>query len=194
MFFTYNNRVREAPIQNVVPVRPLPKVITKEVPIVAQPPPPPKKKTMKWGQPTWFLFHTLAEKVKESDFPKIRIELLNLVSTICKTLPCPDCANHATKYMAGINFNAIRTKEDFKNLFFTFHNAVNTRKNFPLFNRSDLESKYSAANTVMIIQDFIKHYEDRHYSIRMIADDFYRTKQSQQIRSWFLANLNSFEM
>jgi len=158
------------------------------------PQPEPKKKSMKWGQPTWFLFHTLAEKVRPECFAQIRAELLNTISTICSTLPCPDCANHAKQYMAGINFNAIQTKEQLKDLLFTFHNDVNRRKQFPLFPRSELDAKYVNANTVAIIQNFMVHYVDKHASIHMIANDFYRSRIAAQLKAWFLANIQYFDI
>ena len=68
--------------------------------------------TMKWGQPTWFFFHTLAEKIFEDRFPEIRQPLLDLIYSICVNLPCPDCANHAKTYLDGINFHTIQTKND----------------------------------------------------------------------------------
>ena len=73
---------------------------TQEQPYVEE----PKPKTMLWGEPTWFLFHTLAEKVKPKDFPKIRESFIHIILRICSNLPCPDCANHALQYMNGINF------------------------------------------------------------------------------------------
>ena len=71
-----------------------------------------KPKKMRWGEPTWYLFHALAEKVKEDKFHIVRQELLNTIYSICKNLPCPLCANHATEYMNGINFNTIQTKQN----------------------------------------------------------------------------------
>ena len=82
---------------------------------------------MRWGAPTWYMFHTLAEKVKEDCFGALRRELLNVIFTICANLPCPDCASHASEYMRGINFNAIKTKQNLKDLFFNFHNVVNEK-------------------------------------------------------------------
>jgi hypothetical protein len=64
-------------------------------------------KKVKWGEPTWFLFHTLSVKIKESHFNMIRAQLLNNIYAICVNLPCPDCANHAKTYLDGINFNTI---------------------------------------------------------------------------------------
>ena len=152
----------------------------------------PKK--MKWGEPTWFLFHTLAQKVREETFQVIRTELLNIIYTICNNLPCPDCAKHATVYMNGINFASIQSKEQLKDLLFTFHNEVNKRKSIPLFNRGDLDAKYNVANLVPIIQNFMKHFRDKHASIHMIANDLHRKRLSIKLSEWFQSNLNYFEL
>ena len=58
----------------------------------------PMKKTMKWGEPTWFMFHTLAEKIKPEYFQEIRMDLLNIIYTICTNLPCPDCARQSCRF------------------------------------------------------------------------------------------------
>jgi hypothetical protein len=154
----------------------------------------PKKKSMKWGEPTWFLFHTLAQKVKESDFQMIRKDLINIIYTICTNLPCPDCAKHATEYMNNINFNTIQTKEQLKNMLFVFHNTVNSRKGFPIFPREELDIKYSRANTINIIKNFIIHFENKHKSIRMISDDLYRARISNNLKQWFNQHITHFDM
>ena len=153
----------------------------------------PQKK-MKWGQPTWFLFHTIAEKIKPDEFHYIRLELLNIISIICNNLPCPDCANHASEYMNKINKNTIRTKQDLKLMLFQFHNVVNQKKNFPLFSIDELDSKYSNANTINIIQNFMYHFQDKHHSLRMIANDIHRSRISEQLKLWFNANIQYFDL
>jgi len=155
---------------------------------------PSNEKKMKWGEPTWFLFHTLAEKVKSEYFSVIKTELLNNIYSICKNLPCPMCASHATQYLNGINFNTIQTKEDLKILLFNFHNIVNEKKGFPTFNFAELDDKYSKAVTLNIINNFILHFRDKHKSIRMIADDLYRQRLSGLLMSWFSTNLKYFNM
>ena len=69
---------------------------------------------IKWGKPTWQFFHMLAHKIKPEYFKQVRIELLNTIYSICSTLPCPVCSEHAKQYMNSINFNNIQTKEDLK--------------------------------------------------------------------------------
>jgi hypothetical protein len=154
----------------------------------------PKKKSMKWGEPTWFMFHTLAEKIKPEYFTIVRPELLNIVNMVCSNLPCPDCARHAKHYLNGVNFNAIRTKDDLRILFHRFHNEVNQKKGFPLFPFDQLSEKYEKANTVNIIHYFMTHFEDKHQSLRMIADDLHRARICSQLRAWFSKNIGYFDL
>ena len=42
--------------------------------------------TKTWGPCTWYLFHTLAEKVKEESFPLIKDSLISLIIRICSNL------------------------------------------------------------------------------------------------------------
>ena len=195
MIFSNTNmakRYTTPTVQTQVTPKPQPKLRDLTNPPVNPDIAPPKKKSMKWGEPTWFLFHTLAEKVKDEAFPYIRTELLTIISTICKNLPCPDCAGHATEYINGINFNNIQTKEQLKDMLYVFHNVVNQRKMFPLFPREQLESKYSQANTIAIIQNFMVHFQDKHASIRMIANDFHRNNIADQMKKWFNENIQYF--
>jgi len=153
--------------------------------IGATPPPedPPRKK-MIWGEPTWFLFHTLAQRVSEQHFSKIRHELFQLICRICANLPCPDCANHATQYMQGVNFDAITTKEQLKILLWQFHNVVNQKKGFPIFAFENL-SKYDRANIGNIIHNFMHHFEQKGHNMRLAAHSFHRGLTITYIRKWF---------
>ena len=157
-------------------------------------PPVPKKKSMKWGEPTWFLFHTLAEKIKPETFSDIRLELINVISLICANLPCPDCAKHAAKYMSTINVQAIQTKDHLRIMLHRFHNEVNAKKGFDQFPYENLTPKYSVANTINIIHYFMVHYEDKGRSVRLIADDLLRARICSQLRAWFSKNIGYFEL
>jgi hypothetical protein len=151
----------------------------------------PKK--MKWGEPTWFLFHTMAHKIKEEHFNDMKLDILTIITTICNNLPCPNCANHATEYMKRVNYNSIKTKQELKNLFFQFHNEVNLRKGFPLFPFEQLDEKYSKALTKNIIQHFMIFFQDKHKSIHMIANDMHRARLSQNLKQWFNENIQYFD-
>jgi hypothetical protein len=168
--------------------------IQSPAPIIKTQPTNPEKKSMKWGEPVWFLFHTLAYKVNENTFSIIRKDLINIIYTICSNLPCPDCAKHATQYMNSINFNSIQTKEQLKDMLFIFHNTVNKKKGFPIFPHDELDSKYSKANTLNIIKNFMVTFENKHKSIHMISDDMYRIRISNNLKIWFNANIQYFSL
>lgn len=154
---------------------------------------PTKPKTMAWGEPIWFLFHTLAQKVKEDTFPEIRKELLHVIISICNNLPCPDCANHATQYMNSINMNTIQTKKDLIQMLFQFHNTVNSRKGYPVFPYSELEPKYSMALTVPIVKYFMQTFDKPNYSGRVGVNNFHKTRTIMNLKTWFSTKLSYFD-
>jgi Erv1 / Alr family len=154
--------------------------------------PDDKRKKMIWGEPTWFLLHTLAEKVIDEKFQEVRKGLLDIIYTIATNLPCPNCSVHAKGYLDGVNFNSIQTKEQLKLMLFDFHNFVNKRKQFEVYQLNDLSSKYSAAITKNIIQNFMTHFEQKSKSIRLIADDLHRQRITVNLKEWFNNNITYF--
>ena len=148
---------------------------------------------MTWGEPTWLLLHTLAEKVKDSYFYQIRVDLLNTIYSICSNLPCPMCAEHAIDYLKTSNFYKIATKNDLKMFLCIFHNVVNKKKNFPLFDINSLNDKYSAAATIPIIYNFLNHFQKRSKNLKMLANDMYRQRVINGIKQWFSTNIIYFD-
>jgi hypothetical protein len=163
--------------------------IRQEQPVII--PEEPKKK-MIWGPPIWFLFHTLAEKVKDESFQQIRNDILNNIYAIAINLPCPICSTHAKEYLDRINFKTIQSKNDLKNMMFQFHNEVNKRKGYSMFPMAELDEKYSKAVTVNIIQNFMFHFQDKQRSPKLIANDMQRMHIARRLKEWFNANIVHF--
>ena len=69
-----------------------------------------------WGTPTWYFFHTLAEKIKENEYDGIKKDVLLHIKIICSVLPCPDCRDHAVNFMKRINIGHVNTKEQLKQI------------------------------------------------------------------------------
>jgi hypothetical protein len=159
-----------------------------------EPPNPSGKKEMLWGAPTWFLLHTIAEKVKDESFMAIRSKLFEIIYTICTNLPCPKCSAHATEYMKSINFNSITSKRDLQLMLFKFHNEVNGRKGLPIFDLSELNAKYSAANTVNIIHNFFFFFRDNSKNVNMISLNMYRERIIKDLQTWFQFNISNFDL
>jgi hypothetical protein len=148
---------------------------------------------IRWGPPTWFLFHTLAHKIRDEQFSKIKNELLTNIITICRNLPCPKCAEHATEYMSKINIGAIHTKDDLKNMLFKFHNDVNVRTGAPLFEYNDLQNKYNSAVTINIVQNFFVYFKDKSFNVTAIANSMHRERITNSLKEWFQKNIQCFE-
>ena len=164
--------------------------------IIAKPSPPPVVVSdgtkMKWGKPIWTFFHLLAHKVKESEFNVIRPHLLNTIYSISSVLPCPVCSEHAKRYLQAINFNNIRTKQDLKQMICNFHNDVNKRKGYAIFNSENLDETYDKMNFVDSINQFIFHFEDKHRSAKLMADDMMRKQTATLVKKWIKDNIQSF--
>ena len=149
------------------------------------------KKEMKWAGPTWIFLHTLAEKIDEERFSEVRLGVLDIIYTVCSLLPCPICASHAKTFLDGVNFNTIQTKEDLKNLLFTFHNLVSKNKNLEIYNETILD-KYKDAITNKVIQNFMIIFEKKSGNIRLIPDDLQRKRKTIEIKQWFNDNIHYF--
>lgn len=144
-----------------------------------------------WGPPTWILFHSLAEKIKDEHFNTIKTELCNYILKVCLQLPCPICAKHAREYMKSVNFNNITTKQSLKKMLFDFHNAVNDRKNYSKFTMSELESTYSKSDLIPVFNNFLKNYHTNGM-VRYMSETITRNELKKQFSGWFKKNMHCF--
>ena len=151
------------------------------------------KPKMKWGPPVWFFFHTLAEKVHASKFDDLKRDIMDIIRSVCNTLPCPICAEHATNYMKKIHDSSIQTKDDLKLMLFQFHNEVNKRKGYQEFPLSELNKKYEYAVTINVVNSFILTYREKSRNVQMIATEMSRDMILRNIRGWLNSNLIHFD-
>ena len=77
-----------------------------------------------WGNACWYLFHTLAVKLKKEEEKKYVPLLLKYIMGFCANLPCPECSNHATSTFKKLN--VVNYPEKLID-YFVFHNIVNGR-------------------------------------------------------------------
>lgn len=145
-----------------------------------------------WGPSTWTLFHTLAEKVKEENFNEILPDLLTMIKRICMNLPCPDCSAHAVQIMSKVTPNQFTSKESLKIFLFHFHNSVNVRTGKPVFTFEELNSKYSRANTFVIIPYFIKVFSYRNTNVRLLINSFHKDLLIKDFIKWMRENSSKF--
>ena len=148
--------------------------------------PPPEV----WGPATWTLLHVLAENVNEFVYPRIVGQMFDIIKRICSALPCPECAQDATIFLSKVRLHELRTKNDFKNMIYMFHNYVNSKKRKPLFNYANLEI-YKRYNIVSVFNRFISVYHTKG-NMKLLAESFQRQLIVKTVREWFSRNICFF--
>jgi len=144
-----------------------------------------------WGPATWRFFHTAAAKIRAESFPIIGKQLLYLIVQVCHNLPCPECREHATQFMAKMNHSTIKEKQHLKNMLYTFHNIVNRRKHKPPFNYEKLDATYEKLNLIEVYNTFIKYFHTRG-NMQMISESFHRNQLLAKLQQWLKINIKHF--
>lgn len=144
-----------------------------------------------WGPPIWTLFHTFAEKIKESEYSRIGLELYGYIRQICGYLPCPECSQHATRFLSSVKIDNVRTKDGLIKIMYVFHNVVNARKKKPIFPFENLDA-YKNKNVVPVFNNFVNSYRTSTGNMKLITDSFQRQMILNNFRKWFLTNYRSF--
>ncbi len=80
---------------------------------------------IKWGQPIWMFLHTLSLNLSEEKYALLKKEVFGMIKLVCASLPCPDCASHATDHMKRASIPP--TAAALQKFLFDFHNSVNVR-------------------------------------------------------------------
>jgi hypothetical protein len=142
-----------------------------------------------WGPPVWIFLHTFSVNISEYGYSKVGMQFYAYLTRICRLLPCPDCAEHATKFINGVKVGLLRTKYDMANMLCTFHNHVNARKKLPLFNHSNL-GYYENVSIVGAFNNFVKAFTIP--SQRLMNETLQRKMLVSQLNKFMNANLGFF--
>lgn len=143
-----------------------------------------------WGPAAWNLFHSLAEKIHPDAYPKLAPSLFGMIQRICGVLPCPECSKDATRFLANIKIQEYKTKTEFKNMLYLFHNWVNAKKRKPLYNYSNM-NKYERAIMVPIINNFLSKCNTKG-NMKLLTESFQRNFVFKDFIYWFKLNSAAF--
>ena len=135
-----------------------------------------------WGPPIWTLFHTLSEKLNPHLYTQVINSMFGIIVRICKFLPCPECSKDASNFLAKIKISDYKTKNDFKNMLYLFHNYVNKKKRKPLFNYGYI-NKYSNLNIWIVIKKFIQNYNTKG-NMNLLTESFQRSLVIKDFMNW----------
>lgn len=154
---------------------------------------PSDRERMKWGEPTWTLFHCIPTKISQENFIKNKDSIIRLIITICSNLPCPNCSDHAKRYMNKVNFIAIKSPDNLKKMLFLFHNSVNERKGYEQYSYDKLDEKYNNLDFNQVVNQFMFHFQKKTYASNLIAQQMYRQNQVLIVKQWFQDNIGLFQ-
>jgi hypothetical protein len=138
----------------------------------------------------------LAYKAVPGDFAEIKADLIQYIQRICANLPCPECTQHATEYMAKNSrvLAQITTKEQLHYFLVDFHNVVNVRKQKPAFTYEQADEKYKRAKTADVVQYFFKIYGERSSggNLKMFTNGFHKQLLLSDFSAWMVRNYGKF--
>ena len=148
--------------------------------------PPPEV----WGPAVWTLFHTLAEKINVNAYPAVFPSLFNMIIKISKFLPCPECSNDASIFLAKVKVSELKTKESLKAMLCIFHNTVNAKKRKPIFSYSNI-GVYGKYNLIRVINNFISQYQTKG-NMKLLTESFQRQFIIKDFKNWFQKTIKAF--
>jgi len=133
----------------------------------------------------------MAEKIHEEDFNKLMPQMFGLIRRVCSYLPCPDCSQHATHFLAKLKPAQISNKNDFKNMLYVFHNVVNAKKKKPLFDYANM-TYYQNLNIVNVFNKFVSIYNTKG-NMKLLTESFQRSLIIKDLKRWLINNHESFK-
>ena len=122
----------------------------------------------------------------------MKSEIISIVKKICSSLPCPDCASHASQKLGSLNSDAIHSKEDLKNVILSFHNFVNQRLGTGQWNEEQLNEKYRLAKTDTIVQFFVQTWRKPNPNPRLISHNFHKDRVVKDFIGWWNIHNSKF--
>ena len=146
-----------------------------------------------WGNSVWYLFHTLAYKIKSTDQSDIGI-LFGHISSISKNLPCPECSADAARFLSKVNIHIVTcSRENLIKFLFEFHNYVNKKINKPVYLLEDL-SLYSTANTLKVLNHFHAIMNSNSNNSQLMMDSYNRQTVVRNFIYYISTNMYKYNL
>ena len=141
-----------------------------------------------WGPAIWYLFHTLAFKLKNDKFHEVKNSLLNFFVLISANLPCPECTEHAQQETRNLDKSKITNKKELCTYFLNFHNKVNARTKKKEFTIQEYITKYNKAVTRNVISNFFINMSKSDHNVKLMINSFYKSNAVSSLKKWIIQN------
>lgn len=144
-----------------------------------------------WGNATWYLFHTLSYKLKDTESNHAK-ELLTLFVGICRNLPCPVCREDANKMLNGSKTRLVTTRSDLIRFMWQFHNLVNNKLSKPEVTLDEHNEKFAKANTNGVIKFYTHVMSKNANNATAMLDSFKRQDNTKEFTNYIRENGHRF--
>ena len=144
-----------------------------------------------WGNATWFLVHTLSEKLAYDNHDDVK-DLFNHLQSICTNLPCPDCSIHATELFNTANLHIVTSKEQLISFFHSLHERVNQKLGKQGLSLQECNDKYKTAVTGAIVNHFFAVLSSIQYGERTMMNSFHRSDVINKFTEYLRINQYKF--
>ena len=148
----------------------------------------------KWGNATWYLFHTLAFKLNNNDNQELFNEFIGFIKIMCHELPCPECSYHAKTYINKNNIHNLKTKDELIKYLNEFHNEVNRNLGKPTMSIEECNELYRRANTLNIVHNYINTMRLSTGNTLNMMNDFARRNTTSNFIEFMNKNIIHFNM
>lgn len=137
------------------------------------------------------MMHTLAQKLRP-EHAYIVPNLLQQFENVCRNLPCPDCAEHASRMFATANIRAVVDKDNLIRFLYELHDVVNRRLGKQCPTMDECGELYTRAHTVVILKHFFKVMRDIKSQDKAMIYGFRRQQCLKAFAVFMDTNLNNF--
>ena len=142
-----------------------------------------------WGPSVWVFFHTLVSAISTEGFELLKNPIYQIIYKISSSLPCPECALHAVSFMKQIKIENIKTKSDFKNIIYLYHNGVNAKLKKPLFHISNIDI-YDNLSIIEVFNKFVSVFNTS--NARLMSENLQRKTLLTYLHSWIVKNIKFY--
>lgn len=144
-----------------------------------------------WGNATWFMMHTLAYKLRP-EYSNAVPKLLMQFENICRNLPCPECAEHASQMFATANIQAVVDKNNLIQFLYELHDAVNRRLGKQCITMDECNKLYNRGFTILILRHFFQVMKHIKSKDKAMIYGFRRQQCMKAFAEFIDANLHIF--
>lgn len=145
-----------------------------------------------WGNPTWLFLHTLVSKIKSDNFSKIKQYIQDIIIKLSTNLPCPECSNHSSQFLKNVKFENVKSKEDFIEILYVFHNDVNKRLNKEIFPKENLKN-YESFDIEKLFNNVYTEF-NKPMAQKLMLSSFHRNRTLKEIKSLLILIKNDINL